>query len=73
MSMDALGFGVVELIILLIVLVFFLGLPILTLIDLARKKLAGTSLAIWVLIICIVPLLGSLAYWIIKPTTEGQA
>lgn len=71
--MDALGFGVVELIILLIVLVFFLGLPILTLIDLARKKLDGTSLAIWVLIICIVPLLGSLAYWIIKPTAEGQA
>jgi hypothetical protein len=47
-----------------------LGLPILSLIDLAKKKLSGTPLAVWVLVICAVPVLGSLAYWIIKPIPE---
>jgi hypothetical protein len=46
--------------------------PIITLIDLARKKMSGTPLALWVLIICAVPLLGALAYWIIKPTTKDK-
>jgi len=49
-----------------------IGLPIISLIDLARKKLTGMSLAIWVPIICAVPVLGSVAYWIIKPTAEGN-
>jgi phospholipase D-like protein len=50
-----------------------IGLPIISLIDLARKKLTGLPLAIWALVICAVPVLGSVAYWIIKPTTEGNA
>jgi hypothetical protein len=44
--------------------------PVITLIDLAKKKMSGTPLALWALVICVVPLLGALAYWIIKPTTE---
>jgi hypothetical protein len=52
----------------LIALIF----PILTLFDLARKKLTGTQLALWVLVICAVPLLGPLAYWIIRPTSENK-
>ena len=51
----------------------FLGLPVISLIDLAKKKLSGTPLAVWVLVICVVPMIGSLAYWIIKPTNEGTA
>ena len=39
---------------------------------LAKKKMSGTPLAVWVLIICAVPLLGVLAYWIIKPTAENK-
>ena len=70
--MDVLGidFG------LLMEQVFFvtllIGLPILSLIDLARKRLNGTPLAVWVLVICVVPILGSLAYWIVKPTAESR-
>jgi len=52
----------------LIALIF----PIITLFDLARKKLTGTLLALWVLVICAVPLLGPLAYWIIRPTSENK-
>jgi hypothetical protein len=49
-----------------------IALPILSLIDLARKNLSGMPLAIWVLVICAIPLLGCLAYWIIKPTAESR-
>lgn len=48
----------------------FIGLPIISLIDLAKKKLTGTALAIWVLVICVAPGIGALAYWIVKPTAE---
>lgn len=68
--MDALGinFG------LLLEQVFFvtllIGMPIISLVDLARKRLSGIPLAIWTLVICVVPVIGSLAYWIIKPTYQ---
>jgi hypothetical protein len=42
------------------------------LIDLSKKKMSGTPLAIWALIICAVPLLGAPAYWIIKPTADAK-
>ena len=50
--------------------ILLLIVPIITLIDLAKKKMSGAPLALWVLVICAVPLLGVLAYWIIKPTAE---
>jgi len=62
------GLGLTELVIVMLII----GLPIISLIDLARKKLTGTTLAIWALIICVVPLLGSFAYWIIRPTAESR-
>jgi hypothetical protein len=47
-------------------------LPIIALIDLAKKKMSGTTLALWVLIICVIPALGAIAYWIVKPTPESK-
>lgn len=70
--MEPLGINVGLLLIQLIAVVCVLILPIISLIDLSRKKLNGTPLAIWVLAICAVPVLGSLAYWIIKPTAETK-
>ena len=69
--MDALGINFGLLCIQLIPVVLFIGLPIIALNDLAKKKMSGTPLALWVLIICAIPVLGAVAYWIIKPTTEG--
>lgn len=46
--------------------------PMISLIDLGRKHLTGTTLALWVLIICGVPILGAAAYWIIKPAAESK-
>jgi hypothetical protein len=70
--MQPLGIGINEWIVLFFILVFSVGLPVISLIDLARKKLSTTPLAMWALLICIVPILGSLAYWIIKPTAESK-
>ena len=68
--MDALGINGWLLLIQLIPIIVFIGLPIIALVDLAKKKMSGAPLALWVLVICAVPLLGVLAYWIIKPTAE---
>ena len=70
--MEPLGINAGLLFIQLIFVVIMIGLPVISLIDLARKKLSGTPLAVWVLVICAVPVLGSLAYWIIKPTAETR-
>ena len=70
--MDALGINGWLLLIQLIPIILFIGLPIIALVDLAKKKMSGTPLALWVLVICAVPLLGVLAYWIIKPTAENK-
>jgi hypothetical protein len=68
--MEPLGINIGLLLIQSIFIMVMLGLPVISLIDLARKKLSGTPLAIWVLIICAVPILGSLAYWIVKPNPD---
>ncbi|MFN8384412.1 MAG: hypothetical protein U0V02_20910 [Anaerolineales bacterium] len=68
--METLGINSGLLFVQMIVLLVVFGLPIISLFDLRKKKLDGIALGIWVLVICIVPVIGSLAYWIIKPTSE---
>jgi len=70
--MDALGINIGLLLIQMMSVILFIGLPIIALIDLAKKKMSGTPLAIWVLIICVIPVLGAVAYWIVKPTAESK-
>lgn len=70
--MDAIGINIGFLLVQLLAVVLLIGLPIVSLIDLSKKKLSGAPLAIWALLICAVPLLGALAYWIIKPTAEAR-
>ena len=70
--MEALGINLPVLLIQLIPVTLFIGLPIIALIDLAKKKMSGTPLALWVLIICAIPAFGAIAYWIVKPTAESK-
>ena len=70
--MDALGINFGLLLEQVFFVILLIGLPIISLIDLARKRLSGTPLAIWALVICLVPVIGSLAYWIVKPTAESR-
>jgi hypothetical protein len=69
---EPLGINAGLLFIQVLISMVLIALPILSLIDLARKNLSGMPLAIWVLVICAVPVLGSLAYWIVKPTAESR-
>ena len=71
--MDALGINFGMLLVQSIIPIVLFVFPMISLIDLARKKLTGTPLAIWVLVICVVPILGASAYWIVKPTPESKA
>jgi hypothetical protein len=57
----------------ILIVVLIIGLPIISLIDLARKKLTGVPLAIWAVFICVVPIMGSIAYWIVRPSSESKA
>ena len=68
--MEPLGINLGLLLVQLIPVTLLIGFPVISLIDLGKKKLSGTTLAVWVLIICAVPLIGSLAYWVIKPSAE---
>ena len=70
--MEPLGINAGLLFIQFVIVTVMFGLPVISLIDLARKKLSGTPLALWVLVICVVPVLGSLAYWIVRPTAETR-
>jgi hypothetical protein len=71
--MEPLGISTQEIFIEALILLLFIGLPILSLIDLARRKLTGVPLAIWAVFIVVVPLMGSVAYWIIRPSGENKS
>jgi hypothetical protein len=68
--MESLGINTGLLLIQLIPVILLIGLPVISLLDLRKKNLSGVPLGIWVLIICAIPVIGSLAYWIIKPSAE---
>lgn len=70
--METLGINLWFLLIQAVFVVLLIGLPLISLIDLAKKKLSGTPLALWALVICAVPLLGALAYWIVKPAADAR-
>ncbi len=70
--MEDLGINTGLLLVQLIPALIMIGFPVISLVDLRKKKLTGTTLGIWVLIICAIPLIGSLAYWIIRPSSETK-
>ena len=70
--MDELGLSLGVLIEQAVFVTLLIGLPIISLIDLGKKRLNGTPLAVWVLVICAIPVLGAVAYWIIRPAPEPQ-
>jgi len=70
--MDSLGINTGLLFVQLLPIILFIGMPVISLLDLRKKNLSGTTLGIWVLVICAVPIVGSLAYWIIKPSVEKR-
>ena len=70
--MEPIGVNPSLLLVELLPVILVIGLTVISLVDLAKKKMNGIPLALWVLIICAVPLLGAIAYWIVKPTAESK-
>ena len=69
--MEAIGINIGFLVVQLLTVLVWLGLPVMTLLHLRNQKLNGVPLALWVLLICAIPILGALAYWIVKPAAES--
>ncbi len=53
----------------LILLVGWLILTVLTLLHLRKQNLSASPLALWTLII-IIPWLGAIAYWLVRPSGD---
>ncbi|MBI5935062.1 MAG: hypothetical protein HY867_15255 [Chloroflexi bacterium] len=68
--MEAIGINFGFLVVQLLAVLLWLGLPVITLLHLRNQKLNGVPLVLWVLLICAIPVLGALAYWIVKPTVS---
>ena len=66
-----LGFLLVQILSLLVAF-GWIAFAIVSLFNLRTRKMTGTPLVLWVLIICAIPVLGALAYWIIKPSADHQ-
>ncbi len=49
-----------------------IAFSIVSLLNLRKQKISGGTLAIWVLVICAIPFLGALAYWIVRPVGESK-
>ena len=70
--MDSLGINTGLLFVQILPIILFIGMPVISLLDLRKKNLSGTTLGVWVHVICAIPIIGSLAYWIIKPSVEKK-
>ena len=67
-NVNIVGLGSIEILIFnLAVAIAWPGFALLALLALRGRGLAGTALALWVLIIVAVPVLGPLAYFILRP------
>ena len=68
--MEPLGINTGLLIVQLLPIILFIVIPVISLLDLRKKNLNGLTLGIWVLVIFAIPIIGALAYWIIRPSAE---
>ena len=68
--MEPLGINTGLLIVQLLPVILFIVIPVISLLDLRKKNLNGLTLGIWVFVICAIPIIGALAYWIVRPSAE---
>jgi hypothetical protein len=48
-------------------------LAITTVVDIAQRSYSGWTKAGWIALVVILPLVGSLVYWVVRPTPPGEA
>ncbi len=57
------------------VLTFFMGWPVLSIIGLLglrRRKLSATAQTIWAALIVIIPIMGTVAFWLVNPGEKAS-
>jgi hypothetical protein len=52
--------------------IIWLGLSITALLMLKKRSLGETATVLWAILICILPVLGAIAFWIISPKGNEQ-
>ena len=50
----------------------WLGLSIAALFTLKKRTLGETATVLWAILICVLPILGAIAFWIISPKGQEQ-
>ena len=65
------GFLFMQLLNCLIPLIW-LGLSIAALLMLKKRSLGETATVLWAILICVLPILGAVAFWIISPKGQEQ-
>jgi len=70
--MDALGINWGFLLIQLLILGSWPILSLIALFALRRRRLPGTSQVLWALLVVAIPVLGALAFFIVKPIENDQ-
>jgi hypothetical protein len=65
------GYLLVQLFILILLAGWFI-LAIVVLFQLRRRKLPETARAIWAVVILVVPIVGAVAFWIVRPGRDGD-
>jgi hypothetical protein len=48
-------------------------LAIVTIVDIVQRHYSGGKTALWIVLVVILPFLGSIAYWVLRPSTKGDA
>lgn len=48
-------------------------LAIVTIVDIVQRHYSGGKTALWIVLVVILPFLGSIAYWAIRPPAAGEA
>lgn len=53
-----------------LLVVIWLACAVIALLGLRRQKISDTARALWALLIVVVPILGAVAYWIVRPQAD---
>lgn len=50
----------------------WLGMSIAALLMLKKRSLGETATVLWAILICVLPILGAIAFWIVSPKGQEQ-
>jgi Phospholipase_D-nuclease N-terminal len=48
-------------------------LAVVTIVDIVQRHYSGGKTALWIVLVVILPFLGSIAYWALRPATQRDA